>query len=344
MSRGILLVNLGTPASCSTADVRRYLKDFLMDPYVLDVPWPLRKLIVSGFILPFRPRRSAEAYGKIWDHAGPGTGSPLLHYSRNLAAAAREQLPMPCELAMRYGEPSLAGAVARLRAEGVTELLLVPLYPQFADSTCTTTVAAVEKLIGDDMQLQVLPPFYARQDYVAALTASVQEHLPAEWDHLLLSYHGLPERHITRADPTGQHCLASPDCCRTPSPAHATCYRHQCLRTSELLADGLQIGADRYTVSFQSRLGRLPWLQPYTDQTLAGLPARGVRHLVVACPAFVADNLETLEEIGMSGRDTFMDAGGETFTLVPCLNDRADWISALTGWCQGSGPGDLEAG
>jgi len=344
MSRGILLVNLGTPASCSTPAVRRYLKDFLMDPYVLDVPWPLRKLIVSGFILPFRPRRSAEAYSKIWDHAGPGTGSPLLHYSRNLAAAAREQLAVPCELAMRYGEPSLAGAVARLRSQGVTELLLVPLYPQFADSTCTTTVKAVEKLLGDQMTLQVLPPFYARQDYTAALTASVREHLPAEWDHLLLSYHGLPERHITRADPTGQHCLASPDCCRTPSPAHATCYRHQCLRTSELLAEGLQIGAERYTVSFQSRLGRLPWLQPYTDQTLAGLPARGVRHLVVACPAFVADNLETLEEIGMSGRDTFMDAGGETFTLVPCLNDRADWIEALAGWCRASDPGDLESG
>ena len=334
MSRGILLVNLGTPASTETSDVRRYLNDFLMDPYVVDVAWPLRRLIVSGFILPFRPKRSAEAYEKIWDAAGPGTGSPLLHYSRNLESAAREQIGMPVELAMRYGEPRLDDAVRRLADQGVDELLLVPLYPQFADSTCTTTVKAVQKLVGRRMTLHVLPPFYARHDYVEALAATVRDHLPERWDHLLLSYHGVPERHITRADPTGNHCLQSPDCCARPSPAHTTCYRHQCFRTSELLAGALGIGAERYTVSFQSRLGRLPWLQPYTDQTLAALPGQGVRNLVVACPAFVADNLETLEEIGMAGRETFLEAGGETFTLVPCLNDRADWIAALSGWCR----------
>jgi ferrochelatase len=334
MSRGILLVNLGTPSSCNSADVRDYLNDFLMDPYVLDVPWALRRLIVSGFILPFRPARSARNYAKIWDHAGPGTGSPLLHYSRQLEAAARTALDLPCELAMRYGEPSLAGALNRLESRNVTELLLIPLYPQFADSTCSTTVKAVRQLVAARMKLRVLSPFYARDDYVTVLADSVRDHLPERWDHLLLSYHGLPERHITRADPTGNHCLASPDCCGTPSPAHATCYRHQCLRTSELLAAALGIEPERYSVSFQSRLGRLPWLTPYTDQTLAALPDRGVRKLVVACPAFVADNLETLEEIGMSGRKTFLNAGGETFTLVPCLNDRADWIAALARWCR----------
>jgi ferrochelatase len=334
MSRGILLVNLGTPASCRTADVRRYLNEFLMDPYVLDVPWPARRLIVSGFILPFRPARSAEAYAKIWDHAGPGTGSPLLHYSRSLQTAARVALRMPCELAMRYGEPGLAAAVDRLAAQQVDELLLVPLYPQFADSTCSTTVRAVTGLVKGRMKLHVLPPFYAREGYMNALAASVTAHLPERWDHLLLSYHGLPERHVTRADPTGKHCLQSADCCTTPSPAHVTCYRHQCLRTSELLAEALGIDATRYTVSFQSRLGRLPWLAPYTDETLAALPGRGVRHLVVACPAFVADNLETLEEIGLTGRETFLRAGGATFTLVPCLNDRPDWVAALAGWCR----------
>jgi protoporphyrin/coproporphyrin ferrochelatase len=334
MSRGILLVNLGTPASTATGDVRRYLNDFLMDRYVLDVPWPLRRLIVSAFILPFRPRRSAEAYAAIWDHAGPGTGSPLLHYSRNLEVAARAALNMPCELAMRYGEPSLSAALSRLEAQGVDELLLVPLYPQFADSTCTTTIRAVQKLVGGRMTLHVLTPFYARPDYISALARTVQEHLPEAWDHLLLSYHGLPERHITRADPTGRHCLQSADCCHRPSPAHATCYRHQCLRTSERLAEVLQVPRDRYTVSFQSRLGRLPWLTPYTDQTLAALPGHGVRHLVVACPAFVADNLETLEEIGLQGRETFLAAGGDSYTLVPCLNDRADWVAALAGWCR----------
>jgi ferrochelatase len=334
MSQGILLVNLGTPASCAIRDVRRYLNDFLMDPYVLDVPWPARRLIVSGFILPFRPKQSAEAYAQIWDAAGPGTGSPLLHYSRNLERALEQRLDLPIELAMRYGEPSLGGAVKALAAQGVTELLLVPLYPQFADSTVSTTVRAVQGLVGERMKLHVLPPFYARRDYVAALASSVREHLPDSWDHLLLSYHGLPERHITRADPTGNHCLKTPDCCRVRSPAHATCYRHQCYRTSELLAEALDVPDDRYTVSFQSRLGRLPWLTPYTDQTLLALPKHGVRHLVVACPAFVADNLETLEEIGMTGRETFLQAGGETFTLVPCLNDRRDWVDALAGWCR----------
>lgn len=334
MSRGILLVNLGTPASCRTADVRRYLNDFLMDPYVLDVPWALRRTIVSAAILPFRPARSAKAYEKIWDQAGPGTGSPLLHYSRRLAEALQANLDEPVALAMRYGEPSLVAAVDALAAQGVRELLLVPLYPQFADSTCSTTVRAVRGLVRDRMSLRVLSPFFARAGYREALAASVREHLPESWDHLLLSYHGLPERHITRADPTGKHCLQSPDCCSTPSPAHATCYRHQCLRTSENLAEDLGLGPDRYMVSFQSRLGRLPWLRPYTDETLTALPGQGVRHLVVACPAFVADNLETLEEIGMSGRETFLGAGGETFTLVPCLNDRADWVEALSRWCR----------
>lgn len=337
MVSGILLVNLGTPASCAVGDVRRYLNEFLMDPYVIDLPWPARRLLVSGLILPFRPRRSAEAYGKIWDAAGPGTGSPLLHYSAILTRAVRERLGMPCELGMRYGEPSLASALARLRDQNVDQVLLVPLYPQFADSTCTTSEQAVRGLAGDGMAVEVLAPFFDDGGYIDALAASVREHLPPEWDHLLLSYHGLPERQITRADPTGNHCLNAADCCRTPSPAHATCYRHQCLRTSALLAERLGIDDDRYTVSFQSRLGRLPWLQPYTDQTLAELPSRGVEHLVVACPAFVADNLETLEEIGISGRQTFLDAGGTSFTLAPCLNDRADWVEALARLCRRAG-------
>jgi len=180
----------------------------------------------------------------------------------------------------------------------------------------------------------VLPPFYDRRDYIAAQAALIREHLTESWDHLLLSYHGLPERHLTRADPTGNHCLQRPDCCTTPSPAHATCYRHQCLETTAKLAQALSLSQDQYTTSFQSRLGRLPWLTPYTDQVLQGLPGKGVSDLVVACPAFVADNLETLEEIGLAGRETFLAAGGATFTLVPCLNSRPDWVAALASWCR----------
>jgi ferrochelatase len=334
VSRGILLVNLGTPDSPAVADVRRYLNEFLMDARVIDLPWPLRRLLVSAVILPFRPKPTAHAYSQIWDAVGPGTGSPLLHYSRALHASVANGLNVRCELAMRYGEPSIASAVAALRRAGVDDLLLVPLYPQFATSTWTTSEARVRKLAGDAMRVTTLPPFFAREEYIAALAASVRESLPEAWDHLLFSYHGLPEQHITDADPTGKHCLRSVDCCATPSPAHATCYRHQCYRTSVMVAEALGLDPEQWSVSFQSRLGRQKWLTPYTDRLLAELPGRGVQRLVVVCPAFVADNLETLEEIGIRGREAFLAAGGHELTLVPCLNDRRDWIEALTEWCR----------
>ncbi len=333
MNRGILLVNLGTPASTDVADVRAYLADFLTDPFVIDLPWPLRQLLVRGVILPLRPRRSAEAYRQIWNAAGPGTGSPLLHYSLRLLDALRARLPhTPCELAMRYGEPGLDRGIAALVQRGVRELTVIPLYPQHADSTRETTIRAVRERLPDDVRLVVHPPFFDDPAYLDVQAAVIQRHLPSRWDHLLFSYHGLPERHLTRADPTGGHCLRTPECCETPSPAHATCYRHQVRATSRALAVRLDLASDRWSESYQSRLGRLPWLSPYTDEVLRALPGRGVKHLVVACPAFVADNLETLEEIGMTGREHFLAAGGETFTLIPCLNDDPQWVDVLAGW------------
>lgn len=338
MTQAVLLTNLGTPATCEVADVRRYLGEFLMDRHVLDTPWALRRLIVSGFILPFRPKQSAAAYARIWDAAGPGTGSPLLHYSKQCHARLSERLNIPVALAMRYGEPSIPDAVAELVSAGASEILLIPMYPQHADSTCTTSVEAVRAVLPAEVKLTPLPPFFADDAYITAQSELIKTHLGADWDHLLLSYHGLPERHITKADPTGKHCLASAECCAAanPSVAHRTCYRHQVYRTSELLAEHLDITSDQYSVSFQSRLGRLQWLMPYTDQVLAELPDKGVKNLVVACPAFVADNLETLEEIGMAGRDLFINAGGENFTLVPCLNAEPSWIDVLAGFTTGT--------
>ena len=336
MSRAVLLVNLGTPRSPSVQDVRRYLNEFLMDPQVLNLPWPVRRLIVSGFILPFRPRRSAAAYASIWAQDGEpnGTpnGSPLLRHTEALGEALGECIGAPCAVAMRYGEPSIAGAVRRLAAAGCTEALLVPLFPQHADSTRTTAIAAVRRHLPAHMKLDVLPPFHSRKDYIDCQADLIERHLPPRWEHLLLSCHGLPERHITKADPTGAHCLASPDCCERASAAHATCYRHQCYATARALSARLGLDAERVTVSFQSRLGRLPWLRPYTDQVLAEMPGRGVRHLAVYCPSFVADNLETLEEIGIQGRGIFQRAGGESLTLIPCLNASPDWVKALAGW------------
>ncbi len=333
VKRGVLLVNLGTPASTEVRDVTAYLHEFLMDPHVLDLPSWLRRLIVTGLILPFRPRRSARAYARIWDAAGPATGSPLLHYSRLCRDRLAEVVDMPVALAMRYGEPAIPRAITELTGAGVDEILLVPLYPQHADSTRTTCIAAARAALPPGVDLDVLPPFYDRMVYLEAQAGVIAASLPERWDYLLFSYHGLPERHIRKADPTGSHCLSRADCCDTQSPAHATCYRHQAYRTSALLAQRLEIGPDRYGVSFQSRLGRAPWLTPYTDQELQSLPGRGVRHLVVACPAFVADNLETLEEIGMAGREAYLAAGGATFTLAPCLNAAPDWVSALRQFC-----------
>ena len=347
VSRAALLVNLGTPRSPSVADVRRYLDEFLMDPYVLTAPWPVRRLIVSGFILPFRPKRSAAAYASIWTEEG----SPLLRHTERLGRAVGERTGLNCTVAMRYGEPSIASALAKLEADGCTELLLVPLFPQHADSTRTTAIEAVRRRLPTGMKLEVLPPFHQRPDYIECQTRLIERHLPADWDHLLLSYHGLPEQHITKADPTGGHCLIKDDCCERASPAHATCYRHQCYATARALVRRLVTDAAAETpglagataaepglargqvsVSFQSRLGRLPWLRPYTDLVLAELPAKGVRRLAIYCPSFVADNLETLEEMGIQGRETFLRAGGESLTLIPCLNVEPDWVEALASW------------
>lgn len=336
--RGVLLVNLGSPEAPTVPAVRRYLNEFLMDPQVIDLPWPVRRLLVSCFILPTRPKASAEAYESIW-RTGEQPGSPLLHHSEAFTTALRASLEhsgleqeMPVALAMRYGEPSIAQGMKAL--SDCDEVFLIAAYPHHADSTRTTTITAAQKSLGSHQTLTVMPPFFAANDYVSALAASIRDHLPADYEHLLFSYHGLPERHLTKADPTDAHCLQSPNCCETASTAHATCYRHQVYETTRAVCKALEITPDRYSVSFQSRLGRTPWLTPYTDAVLAELPTKGIKNLAVVCPAFVADNLETLEEMGIQGRETFIEAGGDVFTLVPCMNDHPEWVDVVANWCR----------
>lgn len=323
-TRGILLANLGSPAAPEHDDVRRYLNEFLMDRHVIDAPWPVRRVVVS-LILRRRPEASAAAYRTIWRDEEPG--SPLLHWSERLADALRRRVNVPVALGMRYGAPRLEEAIKALAA-AVDEILLMPLYPQHADATRTTTIEQAQALAGDT-RLLVLPPFYNRPEYLQAMRRLLSQELPRDADHLLFSYHGLPERQIRKADPTGNHCLQRPACCEMPSPAHAGCYRHQCLETTKRLAAGLPVP---HSTSFQSRLGRLRWLTPYTEEHLQQLAKDGVRHLAVVCPSFVADNLETLEEVAMQGEATFRAAGGERLTLIPCLNDREDWADALAKW------------
>jgi len=336
---GVLLVNLGSPAAPTVPAVRRYLNQFLMDPEVIDLPWPVRRLLVSCFILPTRPKASAHAYSSIW-RDGKQPGSPLLHYSEAFTGALRTELssisdaqdpPIAVALAMRYGEPSISQAMAELA--DCTDIFLIAAYPHHADSTRTTTIRAAQEALGTGQRLRVMPPFYNDKDYISALASSIKAHLPADFDQLLFSYHGLPERHLTKADPTNSHCLQNPDCCEQASQAHATCYRHQVFATTHAVCAQLQLSRDRYSLSFQSRLGRTPWLTPYTDAVLAELPGQGVKRLAVVCPAFVADNLETLEEMGIQGRETFLAAGGEEFTLVPCLNNHSEWVKVVARWC-----------
>jgi ferrochelatase len=234
---------------------------------------------------------------------------------------------------MRYGNPSLESGLDDLIKQGATHIHTFLMYPQHADSTRTTSIKAIERLLPDHVRATFTDPFYNNAAYIDCLAQSMRPALPAQFDHLLLSYHGLPEAHLLRADPTGAHCLKTSTCCETASSAHQTCYRHQSRVTTDLLTRKLGLDPQTCSMSYQSRLGRQKWLEPYTDQILTELPSRGVKHLAVACPAFVADNLETLEEIGIQGRELFCDAGGETLTLIPCLNDAQAWVDLAASWC-----------
>ena len=333
-NRAVLLTNLGSPDSTSVADVRKYLNQFLMDPYVIQLPWLLRRLIVSLFVLPTRPRASAHAYQSIWWEEG----SPLVVLSQRLLEAVRKNTDVPVAVAMRYGSPSIESQLLQLaKQDGVDEILLIPLYPHYADSTIKTTEEEAKRVIANhslNVKLTVLQPFYEEPDYIEALVASTAPWLSGDFDHILFSYHGLPESHLTKADPTGNHCLKRDDCCQVASPAHASCYRFQVLRTTERFVEKAGLKPGQYSVAFQSRLGRAKWLEPSTVDTLEKLAHSGVKKLLVMCPAFVTDCLETLEEIALQGSEEFKQAGGESLTLIPCLNDHEQWVSVISRWCE----------
>lgn len=329
--QGLLLVNLGTPDAPETGAVRRYLREFLSDPRVLDIPAPARWALLELLILPTRPARSAEAYRKVWTPEG----SPLLVHSRTLAARLEDALGQKWAVAlgMRYGKPSLASALEQLANAGARSLTLLPLYPQYASSSTGSTLERVYALAGKAWNvpaLRVVPPFF---NHPAFLDAWVEVARPvlaeAQPDHVLFSFHGLPERHIRKSDVSGRHCLQSSGCCDVAVAENRWCYRAQCVSTARSLAARLGLPVEQTTVGFQSRLGRTPWLKPYTDLLLGELAAKGVRRLAVLCPAFVADCLETLEEIGIRARADFLRAGGEALTLVPSLNAHPAWVRAV---------------
>jgi ferrochelatase len=329
MKTGILLCNLGSPDAPTPAALRPYLREFLSDDRVIDAPKVVQQAILNLFILPFRPRKSAEAYEKVWTDEG----SPLILSTFEIQEKLADRVgDIPIAVGMRYGNPSTESAVRELMAQGVEHVFLVPLYPHYAMSSYETAVVKVKEVMADiapHMELSIQPPFWDDEDYVDALISVAQPHLEEDYDMLLFSYHGVPERHIRKGDPSGCYCLTEANCCDKVTPVQSMCYRAQCIGTSRLFAQRAGIPDDKWMVSFQSRLGPDPWLKPATDETLEKFPAQGKKRIVVMCPAFISDCLETLEEINMEGREEFMEAGGEEFRYVPCLNSEDVWIDVL---------------
>ena len=336
MKKGILLVNLGSPDSPTPKDVKKYLGEFLMDERVIDIPFIARAALVKGIILKTRPKQSAAAYKKIWWEEG----SPLIVLSERLQKKVQKQVDYPVALAMRYGSMTIKKGLQELVDNGVDEVLLFPLYPQFAMATTETITVLAEELRLEyfpNLKIESVPAFYNKPDYIEVLSNSIKKHLEGKnYEHLLFSYHGVPERHIRKSDVTKSHCNpdASGDgsCCVTPSKAHEFCYRHQCLEVTRLVAENLQFKEGTYSTSFQSRLGFDPWLQPYTDRTIERLGKQGIKNMAIVTPAFVSDCLETLEEIAMEGQEIFHEMGGKDFTTIPCLNDDAEWVALLSKW------------
>ncbi len=331
--KGVLLVNLGSPDSTNPKDVKKYLDEFLMDERVIDVPYWLRAFLVRGIILNTRPKKSAAAYQKIWWDEG----SPLIVLSERLQAKVQDQTELPVALAMRYGNPSLKSGLQELYDKGVKDVLMIPLYPQFAMATTETIVVLAEELRKEffsDMKITDVPAFYDKPEYIKALSNSIKDYLSdKDYDHIMFSYHGVPERHIRKSDITKSHCKIDGSCCNTPSKAHEFCYRHQCFQTTKNVINELGLDEDKVTTTFQSRLGVDPWLQPYTDRTLVKKAEKdGVKKLAIVTPAFVSDCLETLEEIAMEGKEEFIEAGGEEFHTVPCINDSDEWVAVLAKW------------
>jgi len=321
---GLLLVNLGTPDAPTTRAVRNYLREFLSDPRVIDIHPVGRALLLHLIILPTRPAKSAHAYRQIWDAE---RGSPLLAHSKDLAAGVQRELGADwhVELGMRYGSPSIQTALGALA--DCARIVVLPLYPQHAASSTSTTNARVMELAAsawDVAALDLVPAFFADPAFLDAWTAVAAPALAdARPDHVLFSFHGLPERQIRKSGDA--RCLTDGCCDRAPGPPR--CYRSQCYATARALAE--RLGVRDYTVCFQSRLGRTPWIAPYTDIVLDELAAKGIKRLAVLCPAFVADCLETLEEIGLRARAQFKAAGGDELVLVPSLNATPAWIAAV---------------
>jgi ferrochelatase len=334
---GVLLINLGTPDAPTPDAVGRYLREFLMDPFVINTPAPLRWLLVNVAIVPRRKYQSAAAYQKVQ----LPEGSPLLVYTRALAHEVARRLDSSgenyaIEFGMRYGNPAIKSALESLKARGVSRIIVLPLYPQYAESSFETAVVETKRAareLGCEDLLTFLPPFYHDAGFIDSSAEHIRVNIdPDKTDHLLFSFHALPVSHLTKFH--HDHRPPSAECCTEITATNTNCYRAQCFETARAIATRLQLHPDDYTVSFQSRLGRAEWIGPNTVNVFAELAGRGIKRIAVACPSFVSDCLETVEEIGMRGRETFLEAGGESLQLIPALNADAVWAAAIAHWVE----------
>lgn len=326
MSYGVLIVNLGSPDSPTTEDVREYLREFLSDSRVIDVPKTLQQAVLNLIILPRRPAESAEAYHEIWTDEG----SPLVVSTYKQRDLLQERIDIPVAVGMRYGTPSSRSGLEELLEKGVTKVLLIPLYPHYAMSSFETAVVKVQDelaAMGNPMELVVQAPYYDADDYIDALVSSSMEQMPEDYDMVLFSYHSIPERHLFKPDPA-DHCLTK-NCCETPCETHKFCYKAQVMKTTRLFVEKAGIPDDKWTVAFQSRLGRDPWLLPVTADAFEEFPDKGYKKIAVVSASFISDCLETLEELDMEGQESFMESGGEEYTPIRCLNQDSRWIDVL---------------
>lgn len=325
--KGILLINLGSPKDLNANSIKDYLREFLSDDLVIDYPKILQQLLVNWIIVPSRYKNTKEAYSEIWTDEG----SPLVNSTLHLGEKINTKSATPVEVSMRYQYPSIEEGLIKLKNKGCSDVFVVPLYPHYAMSTTLTTekeVIRIEKELNLNLNLDFIGTFYNEKEYIASLSNVISRNRSEKSDFLLFSYHGIPNRHLVKTDPTKNHCLKAKNCCNTESKAKPFCYKAQVIETSRLCADRLNLREEEWGIAFQSRIGP-GWIEPFTDKELVKLANKGIKNLDVVCPAFVIDNLETLEEMNIRGRETFLESGGKSFNYIPCLNDEESWVDFL---------------
>ena len=325
---GILLINLGSPKKLTKKSVREYLKVFLSDDYVLDLPKILQQIILRVFILPFRPKKTLEAYELIWTPEG----SPLIISTESIANKLSLKTGWDVDYAMRYEDPSIENALLNFKNKGIYKIIVISLYPHNAMATTITTeieTRIVANKLSEDFELVFTKPFFDNEIYINAIANTIKPCIEkASFDKIVFSYHGIPKRQAKKTDETGEHCFSDSNCCEIAGDGSKDCYRSHTRIASDLTARKLGLSDDQWEVAYQSRLGP-GWLTPFTDKRLAELPEEGKKNIAVLCPSFISDCLETLEEIDIRGRKTFFDAGGKNMTYIPCLNDSEDTINLL---------------